>query len=404
MHQKTFTIPVLKAVHWTSPDTYEEGTGRPFANWVMWARAKDLPRDLPLDPNARYPDITRKTPKAIAATLRHDPGEFVRRNGGLTMVAQDVVVVNDVARLRLNVVDETEEREEGRRGDGILNGGHTYAVIRKVLEEERDGESTDPGNAVVRIEIQTGVPEENLPEISRARNRAEPVQEYSLRNLGNAWGGIKRVLPPGVRKRVKFQEGDSEAAPDAEYDVGDIVKLMALFNIKLYPVGEKEPLAAYTSEKRLVQGWNADDFGWMLPRLPDIIMLHDGVVMAFPEVVRGMVGKQAKPGKIDGWVNVKKQGGWRLIGGELSDYVIPAPFTFPVLAALRVFLREDGSGWTVPVSQMLIHPGIVPQLCAETYNEYKRSGRSSAAFFGRNRQVWKMLALEMVVRKQEMRR
>lgn len=169
------------------------------------------------------------------------------RNNGLCMVAQACHVKDNVASLILNVVTEDEEREEGRRGDGILNGGHSYAVIREVLKAGKlsgsdDGDAPNPGSAVVRVEVQTGLIEEDLADISRARNRSEPVQEYSLKNLGNTWQDIKNILPKEMRRRVRFMENDPEADLNAEYDVGDLVKILALFNNKVYPVGKKDPL------------------------------------------------------------------------------------------------------------------------------------------------------------------
>lgn len=402
MDQKRWQFPVLKAARWDTAILDAEGkpTEKKFSDWVLWVRADKLPKDLPLDPNARHPDTSRPTPKAIAVTLRTQPSEFVKRNGGLCMVAQACHVDDNEATLVLNVVGDEEERDEGRRGDGILNGGHTYAVIRDVLAKERTPDDPDSGAAVVRVEVQTGVVEEELADISRARNRSEPVQEFSLKNLGNAWQRIKEILPKEMRRRVKFMENDPEADPNTEYDVGDLVKLLALFNARLYPVGKKDPLVAYSSEKRLIASWKATDFEHLLPRLADLIDLHDRIVLAFPKAVKEVVGSRAKPGKIDGWANYSKEGGWQLLGGEKSPYFIPPPFTFPVLAALRVFLKDDGSGWHVVPDKLLKDPQYVHELLAETYSEYKRSGRSSAAFFGRNRQVWKMLSLMMLVKKQ----
>ncbi|MCY1030545.1 AIPR family protein [Corallococcus sp. BB11-1] len=401
MDQKKWSFPVLKAARWATPVLDAEGnpTEKMFEDWVLWVRVDSLPLDLPLDPNARHPDTTKPTPKAIARTLQGDPDEFVKRNSGICMVAQACHVKDSMASLILNVVTDDEEREEGRRGDGILNGGHSYAVIREVLKAVKpkgtaDGDAPNPGGAVVRVEVQTGLAEEDLADISRARNRSEPVQEYSLKNLGNAWQDIKNVLPKEMRQRVRFMENDPEADKNAEYDVGDLVKLLALFNNKVYPVGKKDPLSAYSSEKRLVATWDANDFKHLLPHLLDLIKLHDEVTLLFPKEMG------SKPGKVNGVIAYDKKAPWTLLSGKPSRYYVPPPFTFPVLAALRVFLADDGSKWHVPPETLLKDETYVKELISETWNEYKRSGRSSAAFFGRNRQVWKMLALMMLVKRQ----
>lgn len=71
-----------------------------------------------------------------------------------------------------------------------------------------------------------------------------------------------------------------------------------------------------------------------------------------------------------------------------------------MLAALRVFLAEDGSKWLVKPDTLIKDERYLRSLVAETWTQYKAAGRSSAAFFGRNKQVWRMLALTAMVKRQ----
>ena len=401
MTPKKWSFPVLKAAKWTSyaPDSVsaDSAESTKFEDWVLWVRAGDLPLDLPLDPNARHPNIDKPTPRAIAETLRDAPGEFVKRNNGICMVAQACHLRDNQASLVLNTISEEEEREDGRRGDGILNGGHTYAVLRALIQEaitldgKGESPSPDPRDAVVRIEVQTGVTEDELADISRARNKSEPVAEFSLKNLGNAWQDIKKVLSKEVRSRVAFMENDPDA-PDALYDVGDLIRLLALFNNRVYPADKKEPISAYTSEKRLIANWKRADYEHLLQHLPELIELHDEAVKMFPEVMK-------VPGNVSGVVKHEKKP-LVLLSGKKSKYFIPPPFTFPVLAALRVFLADDGSRWIVPPATLVKDPRYMRSLVTETWTQYKAAGRHSAAFFGRNKQVWRMLALTAMVKRQ----
>ena len=391
MHTKKWSFPVLKAARWASDQTEKSSDDeRRLEDWVLWVRASSLPMDLPLDPNARHPNLDGRVPKAIAKTLRECPGEFIKRNNGICLVARTCVVRDNQATLILNVVDDEEEKEEGRRGDGILNGGHSYAVIRSVLTEiEEQGWDPDPEDdareAVVRLEVQTGLAEEDLAEISRARNLSAAVQEFSLKNLGNVWQPIKMVLSKPARERFAFMENDPEA-PDAEYDVGDLVKLLALFNSKMYPVGKRDPVAAFTSEKSLITRWKLEDFEHILPRLPELMQLHDDVTTMFPKLMG------AKPGKFNG-VEVAEREPFKLLGGTSSKYRIPVAFVFPVLSALRVFLKDDGSGWHMKPKQLIADGGPVTILGEAAVRLYREMGKSSAAYFGRNRQVWEMLSM-----------
>ena len=386
MKETKWSFSVLKAARWGA----ESGTDEKprFEDWILRGTAANLPKDFPLDPNARHPDTNKSTPKAIAKTLTTAPAEFVKRNNGICMVARSCVVRDNVATLHLNVVSDDEEREDGRRGDGILNGGHTYAVIRKVLSEAAPGD--DASSAIVRLEVQTGLAEDDLAEISRARNKSEPVEEFSLRNLGNVWQPLKQILPRTMRARVAFQENDP-GAPDDEYDVGDLVRLLALFNSKLYPVGDKDPIGAYLSEKRLITQWNVADYEHLLPHLLEFVTLHDEVTLMWAEVVD-------KLGNVSGVVSHPK--GITLLSGKTSKHFVPPPFVYPVLAALRAFLSDDGKKWYVKPEVLVKDERYLKALVMEAWTQYKATSRSSATQFGRNRQVWKMLALMAMVKRQ----
>jgi hypothetical protein len=389
MQTKKWSFPVLKAARWATDSEDTDDNAR-FEDWVLWVKAGDLPKDLPLDPNARHPDLENKTAKAIARTLREAPEEFVKRNNGICMVARSCIVRDNVATLHLNVIGDDEE-EEGRRGDGILNGGHTYCVMRAVVEagvitddDDVDAE-VDPGTAVVRVEVQTGLVEDVLADISRARNLSTPVQEYSLKNLGMAWEDIKRVLPKSLRENIAFMENDPEA-PKAEHDVGDVVKLLALFNNKMYPIEkERHPTAAFTSEKTLVTKWQRDDFQDLLPHLGEFLSLHDETHRLFQEAF-------AKPGKVDGVEKVEGND-VTLLGGTKPKYRFPNGLVFPVLAALRVFFDNNNGKWRVAPADLMKKGGIAEVLVADAVKQYREMGKSNAAFYGRNKQVWAMLGM-----------
>jgi hypothetical protein len=189
------------------------------------------------------------------------------------------------------------------------------------------------------------------------------------------------VLPKEIRSRVAFMEGDPEA-PNAEFNVGDILRLLALFNPKLYPPESKDPVTAYTSEKNLIVFWKKGDYEHLLPHVVKFIELHDEVAGLF-------VKEMDSPGKVKGVIAYTRKGDSPLVllSGKTSRHFIPPPFTFPVLAAMRVFLATDGSKWTVHPETLIKDPRFAKALVASAWALYKKEGRSRAAFFGRNRQV-----------------
>lgn len=423
MRIKKWTFPARKAARYKAESDIEGHP--PIENWVLWVRAEDLPSDFPLDPNARHPDTSGRVPKAIERTLLEAPAEFIKRNSGICLVARVCEVRAGVVNLALNTTNRSEEYEEGRRGDGIVNGGHTYAVLKKVLTEqealrkaaakaiagaaktESDVEGAtadttadviegpvedyaDARDAIVRLEIQVGLLEEDLADISRARNLSSPVEEISLRNLGNVWAPIKKELTSRERMRFAFMEGDNEA-PGANYDVGDLVRLMVLFNSKLYPLEEKDPVAAFTSEKSLITRWNVSDFEHILPNLPQFLWLHDQVALTFPFYM----GRN--PGNYNGVESAQDETMFELMGGAKSKYKVPISFTFPILGALRAFLDEGGKSWAVSPEALAAPGGAIHALVKDALRIYREMGKSSIAFFGRNRQVWETLRMKALL-------
>lgn len=463
MKPKKFSFPILRSAHLED-------------NWILWIRVKDLPLDFPLDPNARYPDISKKIPRAIENTLTTEPEEFLRRNSGLCLVARscEIATGGHAATLSMLGTRENEDTDEVKHGDGVINGGHTYAVIRSVMHAREElgisgmsngatgtggGVSktastepvavsaataatavpngkvidvaetpvqsvvvssgpvlTDPTEiAVIRVEVQTGVREDDLADISRARNSAVPVQEISLRNLGNAWAPIKHILRDKDRKRFAFMENDPEAvtAPHetSEYDVGDLVRLLVLFNSNLYPfepvegdkrTRAKDPVAGFSSEKALINRWRVDDFVLILPMLREFMNLHDAVALEFPK----HMGRN--PALYSGVEAVSEDSKYLLMGGASANFRIPISFVFPVVAALRVFLdTSSASGkakWLVDPKSLAGAAGVVSILVRDALRLYKDSGKSSVAFFGRNKQVWENLRMRALILKSKMLR
>src|SRR2546428_6879995 len=134
---------------------------------VMFVPVRSVPLELPLDPNARVPNIRRRVYRDIEQSLLDEDtfaGTFHLKHKGITIVAAKVEKKDD--HQYVVTLDE---------GHGILDGGHTYELIVK----NRDNDLL-PERQFVKFEVVTGVPEEWIVAIAEGLNTSVQVQAASL--------------------------------------------------------------------------------------------------------------------------------------------------------------------------------------------------------------------------------
>src|SRR5204863_4560595 len=91
--------------------------------WVFVVAAKDLPGDLPLDANARVPNVVKNpTCSEMRETLLTRPELFQVFNGGIVCTATAVDVSQEGNE---QYVDASFDHEQLQ---GVVNGGHTYGT------------------------------------------------------------------------------------------------------------------------------------------------------------------------------------------------------------------------------------------------------------------------------------
>jgi hypothetical protein len=383
-------IPVQKCVY-VIPN--EQRTDQ--KNLIMWVRIADLPADLSLDPNARRADDNSRVAKQIAETLREQPENFWKLNSGIQMTARDVEV-RDGRTVVIELFDPEDDADT--TADGVINGGHTYAVIKRVrreLEERALAKGTDPAgaqeklraflDAVVRVEILTGIEQRELANISRARNTGAEVKKVSLQNLKRLFDPIKDALGNEV-KNCGFCENDIEPVPGKTYQVTDLIRLMTLFNNQLYPYQSKHPVQCYTASGRLADKWEteADSYRPLVPMLTRLMRLFDkGYVL-----VDAVQAKQR--GRRRNGLDKKEHVTLPFTGAE-TDYKISAAFVYPLVASLRVLL--DGQNrWRTDPEKFLEAHGT--QLVEVLFAFYDEQSKAKPHELGRSVEAWRAVASE----------
>ena len=91
---------------------------------IFLVNARDLPKDLPLEANARRPNTRKQVYREVRQSLLDEsgePGSFHLKNKGIVVVAASVSQKPGEADAYNIKLDRTSQ--------GILDGGHTYKLI-----------------------------------------------------------------------------------------------------------------------------------------------------------------------------------------------------------------------------------------------------------------------------------
>jgi len=293
--------------------------------------AKDVPEGIPNEPNARRPLLNKRVYQNVMQSLMSldgsEPGTFHLKNKGVTVIADDVQKIGDDFVIKF------------KKGQGAVDGGHTLEIINKAKES---GKADIPEDQFVSIEVRTGVPEEWVPEISRGLNTSVQVQEMSLEQLKGHFDWMKDALKgEPYYKEIAWSEND-----DGDYDARDVVSLLYLFNVKLFPnKGDDHPIAGYEKKSTALKAFQADgdQFQSMRRLLKDVLTLHDTIAMQARDV-----WNESTPGGKGGnlsFIETRKSGDFDFhFVGQKGPYRLMGGALYPILAAFRWYVEKDKSG------------------------------------------------------------
>lgn len=293
----------------------------------------DVPEDLPLSPNPRVPkpnDVIRR----VKVSLESNDGTFHILNRGITISAKSSEYDNSAGVLTVEIPD-------GEESYGILDGGHTYAVVQELAGNPPKAESQ-----FVKLEILTGV-EPILPAIASARNFSKAVKEISLANYRHQLDWLKDALGD-VSKRVRWRENDDEP-----FDVMEYIQVVAAFDVKRYG-DQNHPLESYKNSGKCLDAAASDTLKYLAPVVPDIVKLYDTMRFRWwPMYTQpDESGKGGRPGRLRE-VTARQRGTARMlqfpalpeIDPNKAMYHVEKGLVVPVIAAFRSLLvLDDESG------------------------------------------------------------
>lgn len=287
---------------------------------------KQMPPGIGLDPNARSPNIHKRVYRQVQESLLENdgtpPGTFHLKNKGITIVADSVDQVGD-----------SSYHVKMRRGlHGIVDGGHTYELI--VMN--RDNEDL-PSDQYVNVEVRTGIPDSWITDIAGGLNTSVQVQQMSLDHLAGEFEWLKDHLKSEpYYKSIAWSENDK-----GDCDARDIISLMLLFNIALFPNDKDEhPVVGYEKKSQALKFFeeSGDSFKRMRPILKDILQLHDIV----RRDARHLWNKAGGKGGSLSFVEHKKRGDFTFqFTGKTDEFRLYPGALYPMLAAFRWYVDQD---------------------------------------------------------------
>jgi len=357
---------------------------------ILFCRAKDLPKGIPLDPNPRAQNLNRRVYREVRQSLLNQDDSprdtFHLKNKGLTLICDRIEQLDDKGTFRLTF--------DGRQG--IVDGGHTYKII---LEAQKgDGESACPEKQHVKVEVLRGVDPEWVSCIAGGLNTSMQVQTTSLAELEGKFDWIhERLKGEPFAAQIAYRENERNAQ-DCPYDVRDIISWLALFNVELYPHdGDRFPMQAYTSKEVVLQEYLSKEgnpgFRKLRPILVDILRLHDLVQLQAMEAHNKAGGHSGKLA----FVRQRKRGEFSLVFLRKSiKKCLYDGALYPMLGAFRWMVVPDPESglfrWREPgfsgVERVLKR--VAASMMSSTKAVSDKTGRNPNAI-GKDRSHWENL-------------
>lgn len=393
---------------------FDDGTRK---KWVFVVAAQDLPRDLPLDANARVPNVIKNpTCREMRQTLLTRPDMFPILNSGIVCTATAVDVRQDGNEQWVDIAFDQEQLQ------GVVNGGHTYGTLLEVIHDhpiyaeslplnavlKKDKADENPelsellddderladrmakarAAAIVQLEVVAPVPDSDLlHDIARARNLSQSVDQTALQNLAGKYELMKQVLRDasspfggGFVDRVVWKTNQEVPEGSPEIPVKTLIHLLALMNGRIYKPGLKVANEVYTRSGVVVrefgdaEGEDSAYYDKLTALLPTFIKLYDHIYSSLPETEPSFPWADGKPPPTDR--KRRKTTFTTPLLGRTCTSKVSGAFVWPVFSAFRLLVEDDSHGGlrfkTDPIS---LFDEKKSELSATIRNAFESRGR-----------------------------
>lgn len=326
--------------------------------YIAVINVKDLPQEFDewRALNPRDPKLSSGVSKKILETLENQPDLFLLKNRGITILVEGIDFDNQSNILKVEMSDASL--------NGLLDGGHTFKVIRSFVDGLGQDELADV-NALVKLEILEGVRDRSdVIGIVEARNTSTQVKEQSIEELKDTFAAIKEALTgKPYEGRIAYKEYELlEDGSKKDIDIKEILSYLVCFDVESFDKN-KHPIKAYSTKAILVDHFSSrkKEMEKYVKLLPEMLELRDAIYLELPDAYNKSANEEAggKFGKLTGVTDTsskKKMGDVVLeFTGKKSHYRIPSGFIYPILASFRnlVGIKDDKCYWKADPIKLL---------------------------------------------------
>jgi hypothetical protein len=256
--------------------------------YVAVVNIKEVPAALEdwRDLNVRDPKITGGVAQKIEGTLQENPESFFYRNRGITIIADKITFDNKTGVVEMEMVDKDQ--------NGLLDGGHTFSVIRNFIAS-LPPEKSEEYNAFVKVEILEGVHDhQTVVDIVESRNTSQQVKEQSIQELLKSYESIKKVLAgKSYAENIAYKEYELlEDGSKKTLDIKEILSYLYCFDTDSFD-DKAHPITAYSRKSGVISHFRdkRDSMEKYIPLLPQILELRDTIYYELPNAYNSHGGK-----------------------------------------------------------------------------------------------------------------
>ena len=304
------------------------------------------------EPNVRAVDEKANVIPKIEATLIDEPDMMPVRNNGISIIASSCQF--DEKR-GLWVITLNED-------DGIINGGHTFYTIMKLLKL---GLLKDFVKVPIRVFESKELTSDDIADMSACLNYTCSPKLSTLVEKRGLTENLKKALSDEYRERIEWKENTMEGKQGLDYiTLDEFLMLLSLFDIKQYSYFRHERSKTVTkAPKTVVTGISNEslNFDYLGDLVNDIMRLYDEVNVSLTRVsqkkgkgaVRGIQyfcsatqKKRDNQFNSDGEIKTKTT----VFTGAEYTYDVAAGFMYLIMTSFRANMQivDHHVKWVVP--------------------------------------------------------
>lgn len=340
-------------------------------------------------PNPRNQNTGTKVFEGIHDTLTRKPAWFLYYSKGIVVNADDASYNNKTKILTIRL--RRNDAELWSSPGGNADGGHLQRAIMNALGVEKWSNPTETEErAFVKLEVLTGIPNDELDDLVGARNTNLSVNELSLAVLGEKLDWLIDILKHnGVNDEIAWRQFE----PGKEITGQEVLAYLSLLNPEMT---ERERIRCYSSAGRLISELRHEErlmaglrktgkvaFEWL--RFVDYI--QDSFEDWYEESLE--TGDTSGFGRLKG-ITRHDDSDHRLVFIQKNiNYTVSKPWMMPIAGAFAQFaLKEKPEVWEAVADKA--GPVLVERIIEMTAAE-----RFNLNAVGKRAYIWGALAAEV---------